>query len=369
MLWGSAFLAVPFGVSLVKQKRIRVNITAVILIAFVLVFMIPEIAAGQRPTYRLLFAPLAFLLGYNYFTSITEKDIVFCYLVIAIGMAMHVALSIALTISRVGFRTGHIAIFTDIWSRTATTTTGLMSNFVLFLPLFVFALAKRERYYLLVPFSLLGVVFGVLTGNRSTLILFVVATVVGLLVSFFNHEYKISGITITVIIALLLFVLLSYSFNWFGIRRMYDNSYLAYRFSINSENGDSLFQTGRWDTKIKYISKMLDYPWGGGGLHREVGSYAHDIWLDTWSSGGLPAFLLLTVYLAAFIYRVVKFIIHAEEVSTKILFASFLVIIMMQYFVEPILNGAPWLFVSACLLDGLISQYFAQNNNRSVRVV
>lgn len=369
MLWGSAFLAVPFGVFLVKQKRIRVNITAVILIVFVLVFMIPEIAAGQRPTYRLLFAPLAFLLGYNYFTSITEKDIVSCYLVIAIGMAVHVVLSIALTVSRVGFKTGHIAIFTDIWSRTATTTTGLMSNFVLFLPLFVFALAKRGRYYLLIPFSLLGIVFGVLTGNRSTLILFVVATVIGVLVSIINREYKISGITIAVIVGLLLFVFLSYSFNWFGIRAMYDNSYLAYRFNFNSENGDSLFQTGRWDTKSSYISKMLDYPWGGGGLHREVGSYAHDIWLDTWSSGGLPAFVLITVYLATFIYRMIKFIIYAEEVSTKILFASFLVIIMMQYFVEPILNGAPLLFISASLFDGMISQYFAQNSSSSVKAV
>ncbi len=360
MLWGSAFLAIPFGVTLIKKKRIKVNITTVILVAFVTAYLIPEIAAGQRSTVRLLFVPLAFLLGYNYFDVIDKKDIVTSYLVIAIGMAAHVILSVALTMAHNGIRTGYVSVYTDIWSRTITTTTGLMSNYVLFLPMFVYALSKGGKYYTFIPFSLLGVVFGILTGNRSTLVLFIAATIVGVLISIFHKQKRIAIIMIVMIAVLLLFVILAYQFNWLGIRSMYDNSYLAFRVSFTKANDASLIDSGRWDAKGMYISKMLDYPWGGGALREEVGIYAHDIWLDTWSSGGWIAFTALTVYMAGFIYRIIRFILTVDDLSTKILFASFSVILFMQYYVEPVLNGAPWLFISATLFDGMIARYLSQ---------
>lgn len=360
MLWGSAFLAIPFGVTLIKKKRIRVNITAVILVAFVVAYLIPEIAAGQRSTLRLSFLPLAFLLGYNYFDTIDKKDIVTSYIVIAIGMAAHVILSIVLTMTHNGFKTGYVSVYTDIWSRTITTTTGLMSNYVLFLPLFVFALSKGGKYHAFIPFSLLGVVFGILTGNRSTLVLFIVATIVGVLISLFNKQKRIAIIMIAMIAVLLLFVILAYQFNWFGIKSMYDNSYLAFRISFTKANDASLIDSGRWDAKGMYISKMLDYPWGGGALREEVGIYAHDIWLDTWSSGGWIAFTALVVYLAGYVYRMIRFILIVNDISIKILFASFSVVLFMQFFVEPVLNGAPWLFISATLFDGMIARYLLQ---------
>lgn len=367
MLWGNAFLAIPFGMTLVKKKRIKVNITTVILIVFVVAYLIPEFASGQRATIRLIFLPIAFLLGYNYYDDIDEKDILTSYLVIAVGMATHVILSIVLTMSQNGIKTGYTAVYTDIWSRTITSTTGLMSNFVLFLPVFVFALSKGGKYYTFISFSLLGVLFSVMTGNRSTLVLFVVATIVGVLISLFSKQRKSAFIMIVFIALLVMFVVLAYQFNWLGIRGIYDNSYMSYRLSFNKANDASLLDSGRWEAKGMYISKMLDYPWGGGALREEVGIYAHDIWLDTWSSGGCIAFTALVIYLAGFIYRMIKFILAVNDISIKILFASFSVVLFMQFFVEPVLNGAPWLFISANLFDGMIAKYLSQEKTYSVR--
>ena len=369
MLYGDTLLLVPFGVSVIKKKRIRVNITTFLLIAFVVAYLIPEFIIAQQPTYRLLFVPIAFLLGYNYYESVSEKDIVSCYLAVAFGMATHSILNFVMTVAKTGFRFSNLSIFEDFWSRTTTTTTGMMSNFVLFLPLLIFAMVQRKKYYALIPVVALGVFMGVITGNRTTLFLFVVATVVGMIIVFVNGQRKLGFALVAIIAGLLLFLLLAYLFNWFNLKSMYDNSYLVYRFNINRANGESLLETQRWDTKGMYISKMLDYPWGGGKLREVIGGYAHDIWLDTWSWGGCVAFIILIGYLALFIYRMIRFIRMAEELSTKVLFSGYLVIILIQYLIEPIIQGAPWLFISAALFDGMISRYLAQKTNEAVRRV
>lgn len=369
MLYGDTLLLVPFGVSVIKKKRIRVNITTFLLIAFVVAYLIPEFIIAQQPTYRLLFVPIAFLLGYNYYESVSEKDIVSCYLAVAFGMATHSILNFVMTVAKTGFRFSNLSIFEDFWSRTTTTTTGMMSNFVLFLPLLIFAMVQRKKYYALIPVVALGVFMGVITGNRTTLFLFVVATVVGMIIVFVNGQRKLGFALVAIIAGLLLFLLLAYLFNWFNLKSLYDNSYLVYRFNINRANGESLLETQRWDTKGMYISKMLDYPWGGGKLREVIGGYAHDIWLDTWSWGGCVAFIILIGYLALFIYRMIRFIRMAEELSTKVLFSGYLVILFIQYLIEPIIQGAPWLFISAALFDGMISRYLAQKTNEAVRRV
>lgn len=363
LLYGNIFLLIPFGVFVIKKKRIRLNITAILLIAFVVAYLIPEFIGADHPTFRLIFIPIAYLLGYNYFEDITEDDIVSCYIVLAFGMAMHSILSFGLTVMKNGFRFDNLSLCQDIWSRTLTTTTGMMSNFMIFMPLLVFALIKQKKAYALIPVAAMGVFMGVVTGNRSTLIFFVVATTVGMIMVFLNGYRRLGVVIVLIISALLVFVFLSYRFNWFGLKTMYDSSYLVYRFDHNRANGESILETQRWDTKGMYISKMLDYPWGGGKLREEIGGFAHDIWLDTWSWGGCIAFVILTVYLFGFIYRMIKFIRMSENVSTKVLFSAYLVILFMQYLVEPIIQGSPQIFISACLLDGLISRYNTDKRN------
>lgn len=368
MLIGNWFLLVPFGFAIIKRKRIRVNITVAVLSAFVLVYMISEMVFSLAPEYRLIFAVIAFLLGYNYFIDVNEKNIVNVYLVIASGMGFHVLLNFILAVIKTG-GIGFSATYFDFWSGTLTTTTGMMSNLMMFLPIFVFSLVYKGKSLIFIPFSALGLLFGVMTGNRSTIILFVLATLIGVVVVFFSGKKKLGIVAFAVIFVLVVFLICAYNFNWFGIKDIYDNSYLSYRINVNSTNNESVLETQRWSQKAEYIGKMLDYPWGGGGLRKSVGSYAHDIWLDTWSSGGAFAFVLLSVYIASFIYRMIRYIRLCEELYSKVLFTSYLVILILQFFVEPIIQGAPWIFISACMLDGFVSRYLANRKMITVRSI
>lgn len=363
MLLGNYFLLFPFGAVLINKKSIRINTTVIILFAFVTAYIIPELVSSVTPEYRLLFIVIAFLIGYNYYLQVTENDIISSYLVVAIGMSVHIAVNFILSFIKAGgikFSPTYI----DFWSGELTTTTGMMSNFVLFLPLFVFALSKKGKYYLYLPFVLIGLMFGIMTGNRTTLILFAISTIMGIVVLLVYRQIRLGFVAIFVVVSLIVFVLLAYNFNWFGLQKMFDTSYMSYRLNLFSEKNESVLETQRWDTKWEYIKRMLDYPWGGGKLRDSVGSYAHDIWLDTWSSGGVAAFLLLTFYIASFIYRMIKFVRITRDVSAKILFSSYLVITLTQFLVEPIIQGAPWLFISACLFDGFVSRYIVNEKNK-----
>ena len=158
MLLGNYFLLIPFAYMLLKRKKIRVNTTVWILLAFSLIYIITEVLFSLPSETRLLFIVVAYLLGYNYDYDITEHDIRTVYFVVASGMGFHVLLNFFLAVVKLG-GISFSATYVDFWSGTLSTTTGMMSNLVLFVPTFIFAIVHRGKSFLFIPFIVLQVMF------------------------------------------------------------------------------------------------------------------------------------------------------------------------------------------------------------------
>ena len=65
--------------------------------------------------------------------------------------------------------------------------------------------------------------------------------------------------------------------------------------------------------------------------------------------------LLMLVYTIGATFRFFRYAkYNSEGVVEKITFYSFPVVIMLAFFVEPIMSGAPMVFFMYCFMDGLV---------------
>lgn len=359
MLIGDAFFIGAFCLLLLMRKRINISFDTFLLLGFAAVYMMSEYFSSGTFTLRIILIPIAFIAGFNIKNRICEKDILSFYAILAAGMTSHIILSFASEIIKnrgIYFSSMH----SDIWSSSITSTTGMMVNFTLFIPLLMYCFIARKKAWTAFATALICLIYGVIVGSRTCIALTLAALIVCVTVAliFGSGERRSLLIFIAVLAGAAFVIYLMYSFNIAGVKDLWNRSYLSARFASNSANNESIFSTGRWDIKAKYISNMFDYPWGGGKLRTEVCvSYAHDIWLDTWSYGGAISFVILIVYIARILMRLASLFRHTEDASVKVFTACYAVVMMIQLMIEPIIQGAPVFFISVAFIDGIISNY------------
>ena len=107
-----------------------------------------------------------------------------------------------------------------------------------------------------------------------------------------------------------------------------------------------------------YLQNMLSYPLGGKELYKAVGKhYAHDIYLDTYSDSGALAFVAVLIMMGYYIVRSVRLCVRPGiDGNTKKMLVNILIVFLIIFGTEPILDGTPWLFASFCVLYGSIAR-------------
>ena len=100
---------------------------------------------------------------------------------------------------------------------------------------------------------------------------------------------------------------------------------------------------------------MLDYPFGGGVMRTEIGGYAHELYLDIYSDVGIIGYILVVAVMIIFAINVFK-LIKSDKLSleTKGLLLCVFLGTNIVFFLEPIIQGSPWLFCIYCFLNGVI---------------
>ncbi|KWX87462.1 hypothetical protein AMQ83_12970 [Paenibacillus riograndensis] len=98
-------------------------------------------------------------------------------------------------------------------------------------------------------------------------------------------------------------------------------------------------------------------------------NYAHNLWLDVLYSTGIIPFFLLAIFTMLCIKNVV-YISKRRNVNKLFIFVIISVYAgyLLNFMVEPILEGVPYMFLSFCLLNGMIKKYFDLNKNTERRI-
>jgi len=112
--------------------------------------------------------------------------------------------------------------------------------------------------------------------------------------------------------------------------------------------------------KYRYILNIFRYPFGGGALYSHVGGYAHELYLDVYSDVGIVGYLLIVVFVVGTTINVWRVINKNSRFDNelKLLVLCTYTAIFAEFFIEPIVQGVPWLLCSFCIISGLISRLY-----------
>ena len=359
---GNVFLLFGLLYVLFQQKRIAFTSGFWLLMLFSFVFSVVDLYVNHTLNFLVFLYPLAHLLGANILQNPTKVGIKRLLKILSIGMALHGILNFAYeTILLKGFN--YSSLHYDIWSRSLAGVTGQMTNYV-FLLIFAGACIFYSRKYGWISLMIIiGTVHAVLGGSRTYIVMLGISIGIGLLFDFLVRKKKRLKRICWFLLAsggIALFVWAAYKNDWLGIRSFWTSSYLYHRlFSEYAKiNHRGMFTTGRWATKLEYIKLLLVYPLGGNHIRKQVGWYAHDIWLDTADKVGILPSILIVLYTLRIIIRGIKYAFY-EDVSLedKMIFASYTLLIAIQFLMEPVLSSAPQFFQAVCMLDGMLSIY------------
>lgn len=298
--------------------------------------------------------PLCVLIGYNLIYSnearIAEKQSITLTTVLALGAFGHYLLNLLMNRDVVAERN-----MLDFWTRSVLSSTGQAALACMIVAVATALLFMSTRKW--VKLSMVAILVSVLYYNlmlagRTLFILMGVAITVAFFAKFIvasNAVARLKMITGMVIIVFLLIAL--FATNAFGIQNVIRESNFYDRFF--GDYAMDLDEDGRMDTKLVYLSLMWEYPFGGGGIHRIVGGYAHDIIFDTYDEGGFFALLAIVLIMVDMVVKCFR-IFRSPKVSGDftILATTFLIVVMLEFMVEPILAGMAWLMASYCVLYG-----------------
>ena len=304
--------------------------------------------------------PIAFTFGSS-ISNISPKKISFLLLICAFTMALHAILNMLYNFRLYGIAAIGLRVSSDFWTGEVSLSTGQAAKMVPFLScVFVLLFYNKNNKLKLFSFItfILLIIYNFALGGRSAIILTVLSIVFSLfLVIMRERDFKLARKLIIILGFTIFVIALLYIFNIFDIQSLFEESSFNHRF--NSEGGQDIEEDDRMRRKIIYIVNIFKYPFGGQHLcfDEHIG-HAHDLWLDCFDMVGIIPFILIVFYTISSILRAKQYYSN-RNVSTYygVMILSFFLIMNIQFFLEPIIEGSPKLLILYCFIDGLINKY------------
>ncbi len=355
-------------IDVIKNKIIIVPRQMVALFFFAVSYFMVVVVQGTNiiSAVKIFICPFVWMCFYRFANNKSLHSIAKLILVMALGMAIHGVLNFAYnSVMGVDLTKGEGY---DIWSRKLSSTTGQAVNFTLFVAVF-FWILNFKKTSLVVP-SIILMVFALLydinLGGRTFLILIFVSFVLYLIMYMFLGGINIKNIgkwvfIFSIVAVVLIAIIYMYNNNIFGLKDWYRDSYLFDR--LTNQDGANIKGNSRFERKRLYIVNAHKYLFGGNYLSNKEGiGHAHDLWLDAYDEAGIVPCVFLVYYTIVSIKRFLTVAFSKRlTVSYRILFLSIVVVLMLQFFVEPILAGAPLLFYSYLIIDASLASYLDKN--------
>lgn len=250
----------------------------------------------------------------------------------------------------------------DIWTGEPMAATGQAALACIPLTLAIACIFCKNKTFIKIAAIVTVVVvlmYNLVLSGRTLLLLLLAITAVALghrLIMQKKGSFKV----LIVFIVIVLLLLTLYQSNAFGVKSYVEESPLFDRF-FAEDSSMELDEDGRLDKKLYHLNNFTEHLFGGAHS-REVRGYAHDIYLDTYDEAGIFAFIAVVVYVLITVWRLIQCI---KDKSLPFEFRQIVlcmyVIVYIEFMIEPILQGMPWLFAAFCLIDGYVASILRHN--------
>lgn len=355
---------VLFGVLLIVQKKFLLNQYFLIYLALSGIMVLFGRSEGLYGMIQCISYVLLYLIGYNIITvslsnnihdfksenDFLQKKASAVIATICAGAFLHYILNFLFNFNQsIGRNTN------DIWTGTVMSATVQASLACLMLGLSVsMILAPVKKLYRYIGcISLFGIIiYDLILACRTMFVMLIILFIIGVLYmqKILNTSQKKIRFYIGLLICLLVISFLYFS-NAAGIREYVLNSNLFRRFDIS--NGAS-FVDDRLKNKIAFILNGYKHPFGGLYMRSEFG-YAHDLLLDGYDKYGIIALIILILIIIFGIVEFVRFVNNTPYTPEfKLAFICVYSAMLIEFCIEPILDGMSWFFAFYCLINGCI---------------
>lgn len=376
--WGYAYLAVflliPVGLSMMKHRDVLLNFLLRpgfwLLAAFGISYV--AVAGFQFVNIQcyILLPLMAYIIGWSCFeqggrSPETVRD---CILGIALGFAAHSCLNYFVN-------TGHSrSQLIDFWSGVHWSATGAgFLNTMMFSQLGYGLFLEKRRCVkmMMLAMTVLCMLYQFLLGTRTQMVIFCLVPGVGMLLHLTQQgNRKLAGELIGAGAVLVLGIWLCYRFDLLGFREFVDASNLMARFA--EQEGLQYSSDQRLTQFVEGLRNLYYYPMGG----RKEQFYYHNMWLDiSRVSGLIPMVLMLAFDGFTFLHVIRLFKDQNLDPGVRnVIFCVYLGI-LMNCFVEPVMEGLLSLFLAFCVVNGLTEAFYyhrktqvsEKTGNREVR--
>lgn len=239
----------------------------------------------------------------------------------------------------------------DIWTGKPMAATGHGVIFCVFVGSLYYCLFVQKKKWIMV-LALIGlicmVLFNMMSASRTVFVLIALTFACSLALDIGTRK----AITTKhlLIIAIIVFMIILFISNAFGIKSFFNESALGNRLKYV----ENIKEDSRFFIHKVYLVGMFYYPFGGRNIKRIIGTYAHNLFLDLYDMAGfIPTLCLLIFFIKMTIILLHIIKDNRVDLGFKLLYFSVNVTMIFQLFTEPILEGVPWLLAIYCLINGI----------------
>ena len=348
------------------RSRVRIDLSFVMLLvlaASLIIFDPSSTAGGLSGLLRPVGYVLCYVLGRGLFDGYDgewDQISIRAYMlkifwVLSLGLMVHILLNFILNFGSV-YRN-----IIDVWTGSQLAATGQAALGCL--PVAVtsaFLFVEGERKWKLFAAVILIFIFinNLMLAGRTLFIFITLCLSMGLIYFLFFSETtqrkKIKVVAICLALILLAFV--AYRLNLFHMQTLFLESNWYFRYDEMFEG--ALMQDTRMDNKILFWNNLDMSLWGGNHIYDTYGSYAHDLYLDTYDYVGIFGFISVCLYSLCSLTRLLRCVFNRRiDWQLRQIVFSFYLVFHIEFWIEPILKGLPWFFALFCMLDGMINSY------------
>lgn len=252
----------------------------------------------------------------------------------------------------------------DFWSREVLSATGqaaLACVAIGVIAAFFFSSVRIRNKIVAAGALIVLVLYNFVIASRTMFVLLLIMLAVACLHQMIAFKRKIFKL-LFIVLVIVLVVMLIYQLNVFGIKSIFKSSNLYDRFfSMTSQ--EELDDDTRLAHKKAYLRLFSKYPLGGGNIRAQYGHSAHDLYLDTYDESSIFAFVFIIVYIFLSLSRLYKcFKSKRIPFETRQLIVCVYIVINIQFWLEPIMRGMPWLLSGYCMFDGIVTALLQRSN-------